>query len=122
MNTLESYVLTNGPKFPEARYWKGKKKDDTAVTIVILAPGYEKEDFEIEVTDEFLTVTGPKKTAPADLYAQGFTNKFARRKAGEDVAIMPIDEKSTTLTYEGGILMISISIPEEMHPKKLSVS
>ena len=121
MSCLETHLVSNTAYRPEAPFY-ARNEDGTAVVIYIVAPGYTKEDIEITVTKEALTVSaGKKKDIPVNLYAQGFKNAFSRRMAEEDVDVLPITGENTTVSYEAGLVRIAIEIPTELHPTKLSI-
>lgn len=117
---LETHIVSETPYLPEAKYF-ARNEDGKEVAIYIVAPGYEKEDFDITVTKDALKITAAKKTSvPVSLYAQGFCNTF-RRRVTEDDDILPITGDNTSVTYAGGILRVAITIPSELHPTKLAV-
>jgi len=118
-NTLETHLISQGNSAPEAKYVV-RNEDDENIVIYIVAPGYEKADFDVTVTKEKLTVSAnKKKDVPLGLYAQGFSNSFNRRTEGED--LLEITGKNTKVTYDGGVLRIAIAIPEELHPEQIAV-
>ena len=118
---LETHLVSQEAYKPEAPFY-ARNEEGKTVAIYIVAAGYDKDDIDIVVTKEALTISAAKKKGvPLDLYAQGFKNVLSRRIAEDDEGVLPITAENTTVAYEDGILRIAIDIPKELHPTKISI-
>lgn len=98
---------------------------ETSENIVVRAeiPGMKKEDIEINVTDNVLTIKGEKKQEKKmqnedyhriECSYGTFQRSFSLPKA--------IKADNVTATYKDGVLMITIPKAEEVKTKKIQIS
>ncbi len=95
-------------------------KENTDDFIVeVAAPGFEKNEFNIELENNLLTVSSDKKTeeetneheffSKKEFSYQSFTRSFRLPKM--------VEREKITATYKQGILTITIPKREEVKPK-----
>ena len=92
--------------------------DDKGVIVKLPGPGVKKEDMEIEVVGDFVTVR-VKRTQ--DELPEGSRQLIGERKWGqfeESVEVpVPIDDAKASAKYVDGILEIAIPRMEEVKPQ-----
>lgn len=102
------------------------KKNGELFEMQVAVPGFAKEDIEITVKDDILTIRGEKKTmekeTESDFVIKGFsTDSFERKfKLGKGIGHEKIKAK-----YENGVLTLTfIDVPTEKEKwyKKVEVS
>jgi HSP20 family protein len=86
-------------------------------------PGMKKEDFNLEVKDGTLTLTGERKSAkPAD----GVVYRHAERVDGKFVRSFTLPETvkqdGIQASYRDGILEIRVPKAEEVKPRQIEVA
>ncbi len=99
------------------------QNNDNVVAVVEL-PGMRKEDIEISLHDDTLTIGGERKKAqPGDnaesaTRTERFTGKFRRS------ITLPtrVDANKVNATYKDGILTVTLPKAEEAKPKQIQVN
>ncbi|MFP4039474.1 MAG: Hsp20/alpha crystallin family protein [Desulfosudaceae bacterium] len=92
-------------------------------TIKAELPGMKKDDIDISLTDDFLTVRGEKKYENKDekesyYYRESGYGSFSRSlKLPEDASPEEVDA-----TYSNGVLKVVVPKKEAAQPKKISVN
>ena len=86
-------------------------------------PGMQKEDFDLELKDETLTLTGERKaTKPAD----GAQYRSVERRNGKFVRsfVLPetVQHDGIRANYKDGILEIHVPKAEEAKPRQIEIS
>jgi len=96
--------------------------DGESVDVVVVAPGYEKEDISITVQGGKIVVRAERKEGIVEnLYAQGFELVLNKREK-DHKRFLDMSGDNATITYENGILTISVTIPEDRKPVALEIS
>ena len=116
---LQKYVQNNvqSSGFPPYNIQKG---GDYNYTIEIALAGFSKDDIEVEVAENTLSVRSDKKAEPKDefTYHRGISyRRFDRKfKLADDIVV-------TGATLENGLLRIDLErvIPEEKKPRLIEV-
>ena len=94
------------------------KRDGDNFTIEMALAGFSKDDIEVTVTEDMLTVSSNKENSKKDELYKGISNrKFTRNFSIADDIII----KSAKL--ENGLLVIKLEreIPEEKKPRKIKI-
>lgn len=86
-----------------------------SILIEIAAPGYSREDFQIEVDKGNLTVTSNKSTDAKNYNYQEFKNKKFKKIWNLDNSV---NHESISATYTAGILSIEIPFIKETQTSK----
>jgi HSP20 family protein len=116
---------------PEDRWFSGNspvavnvKENEKNYEVEVAAPGFDKTDFEIEVNNGVLTVSGEKRTENK----KEEDGKYMHREFGYTSFSrsfnLPsnVTEEDVTARYEGGILRLSINKRDETKKTRKSIS
>lgn len=93
------------------------KEDEDGYTLALAAPGYAKEDIEIKIDDNVLTISSEKKDAEKKEGEQ-YTRKEFKYAAFKRTFTLPdtVDATKIAASYENGILNLAIPKKEEAKP------
>jgi len=93
-------------------------ESDKDFVIEFAAPGLSKEDFEIEIENEILSVKGTKKVEKAEENSQYSKREFAYNEFQRTFTLPDIvDSNSIEAEYKEGILAITIAKKPEAQVK-----
>jgi HSP20 family protein len=94
-------------------------ENEDAVTVSLELGGMKKEDFEISLEDDTLTVSGQRNSQPTgELYrSELFRGAFSRSLT----LPCPVQGDKVKATYSDGILTITLPKVEAIKPRKISV-
>lgn len=94
------------------------KEDADGFYLALAAPGYGKEDIEIKIDDNVLTISSEKKEDTTAKEGEKFTRKEFKYAAFKRTFTLPdtVDAAKIGANYENGILNISIPKKEEAKP------
>jgi len=98
--------------------------DDENVIVKIKAPGFEKEDFDISVEDNVLTVSGSiKEEKEEEDKKKKYYYRELRRESFSRSVTLPVRvvSENADAEYKKGILTVSLPKSEEIKPKKITV-
>lgn len=102
----------SGSEFPVDLY---EDKDHTYVRAEL--PGLNREDISVEMVDDYLTISGTRKTPAADGQEE---QSFAFSRSVSIPEEVQADKVSAA--YENGVLTVTLPKREEAKPRKISVS
>lgn len=94
-------------------------EDENGFTLDIAAPGLKKEDFDIKVEHEMLTISAEVKTENEDK-TPNYTRKefgFTSFKRSFRITEDQINQEEITARYENGVLSIALPKKEEAKPQ-----
>ena len=97
------------------------KEDADAYKVEVAAPGFEKNDFNLELNHDILTISSEKNVEWETKEGERFTKRefsyqsFTRSFTLPDTA----DGEKIAANYENGILLVSIPKKEEAKPRPL---
>ncbi|MGV3460137.1 MAG: Hsp20/alpha crystallin family protein [Flavobacterium sp.] len=91
---------------------------DTAFTIQLLAPGFKKEDFTLEVDNDVLEISA--NLAETEEITGKFTRREFKATPFKRTFKLPqtVNQEAIGAGYEGGVLSISLPKKEEAQPKE----
>ncbi|MFY8215505.1 MAG: Hsp20/alpha crystallin family protein [Chthoniobacterales bacterium] len=127
-NLLDSaFALASAdPAAPTPRGWNPPldvHEDQNTLTIRLEVAGVKKDDFDISLHDETLTISGERKNTPRHAEGESFRSErtfgaFSRRIQ------LPTAVKSDAVSadYTDGVLTITLPKAEEAKPKKIEVT
>lgn len=95
------------------------KEDDNGFEVEMAAPGFEKNDFKIDLDNSMLTISSEKKVNSETKKGQQFTQREFSYQSFSRSFTLPQSAESEKITasYANGILKISIPKKEEAKPK-----
>jgi HSP20 family protein len=79
-------------------------------------PGVDRKNINVEMVDDYLTVSGSRKVFAAD-GKESESIEFSRSVSIPD----PVQADKITATYENGVLTVTLPKREEAKPKKVTV-
>jgi len=111
---------------PEEREWAPAiemfEKDDKFVLRAEL-PGVKKEDIDVSVSDNTLTVKGERKSENEVKEEDYYCCEHAYGSFFRSIALPSnVDDEKIEASYEGGVLEVNLPKAAEVKPKKISVS
>lgn len=94
------------------------KEDADGFALALAAPGYGKEDIEIKIEENVLTISSEKKDEATTKEGEKFTRKEFKYAAFKRTFTLPdtVDATKIEANYDNGILNISIPKKEEAKP------
>ena len=96
------------------------KETDTSFAIELAAPGKSKEDFNIEIDHNVLTISSEEKTEKEEKTNEGkYTRKEFSYASFRRAFTLPdtVNTDSINATYENGVLHVALPKREEALPK-----
>jgi len=111
---------------PEDRFFNGDtrvavnvKETDKNYEVEVAAPGFEKKDFNVEVNNGVLTISGEKKTENKQEDGKYTHREFGYTSFSRSFNLpMDTGEGDVQAKYDGGILTLSIAKKEEKTSRK----
>lgn len=91
------------------------KEDDNGFTLEVAAPGLNKEDFNLEINDNVLTISAEQKTENEVKEDKFLRKEFSYQsfKRSFNLSRNQIDENNIKAVYNDGILNITLPKKEE---------
>ena len=111
---MSSFITVKLPSYPPYNI----KRDGDNFTIEMALAGFSKDDIEVTVTEDILTVASNKDNTKEDEVYKGISNrKFTRNFSMADDIVV----KSAKL--KNGLLIIKLErvIPEDKKPRKINI-
>ena len=114
-NTLDSITGTDVKGYP---HYNIKKLDDNKWNIELALAGFSKDDIEIEVKDNVMTINGELKEENNEFVYKGISS----RKFSKSFTLAEFTECESA-QMENGILSITLekNIPEDKKPQKVKI-
>ncbi|MCX7712192.1 MAG: Hsp20/alpha crystallin family protein [Chthoniobacterales bacterium] len=98
------------------------REDDHAVTVELEVAGMKKEDFDISLERDVLTISGERKAERSENTGESFRNERFFGKFSRSITLpTAVDATKVTATYNDGILTVTLPKAEEAKPKKIEV-
>ena len=97
------------------------KEDVDSFTVEVAAPGFDKEDFNIELNNDLLTVSSEKEISEETKEGERFTKREFSYQSFNRSFNLPkmVEAEKITAKYENGILTIDIPKKDEAKPKPI---
>jgi molecular chaperone IbpA len=113
---LEEFIYHNKklPSYPPYNI----KKDGENFTIEMALAGFSKDDIEVTVTEDILTISSNKESSKKDELYRGISDrKFTRNfSIADDIVVKSAELKNGLLTIQ-----LEREIPEEKKPRKIKI-
>jgi len=110
----------------ESRFYPGLNvsETDTHFDVSVELPGMRKEEIEISLSDNVLTISGERKITRTEEEGRRFHRVESRFGSFSRTLPLPniIDRDRVEATYENGVLTISIPKLKEKAARKIEVS
>lgn len=98
-------------------------QDDDAVTVKLELAGMKKEDFDISLQDDILTISGERKSERESGEGESFRSERVFGAFRRTVTLpAPVKSDAVKATYEEGVLTVTLPKAEEAKPKKIAIS
>lgn len=91
--------------------------------VEVAAPGFEKNDFKIEVHNDVITISSERRNEKEEKDGEEYTKReFSYQAFTRSFTLPPlVNESKINASYEKGILLVSIPKKEEAKPKEALV-
>lgn len=116
---MDEFPFSSMQKSTTFPHYNVVKKSDNDLTIEMAIAGFAKDDVEITVENNKLTVSGSKTDKTEDNYLyKGIANRSFKRSFN-----LPEGAEVVSASHEDGILFIDLKheIPEEKRPKQIPI-
>jgi HSP20 family protein len=98
-------------------------EDDDKVTVQVELAGMRKEDFDISLQDDMLTISGERKSESEKREGESFrSERFFGRFSRSITLPSPVKAEEVKAAYEEGVLTVTLPKAEEAKPKKIQVN
>lgn len=98
-------------------------EDAESLTVSLEAPGLKKEDFDIALQDDTLTVSGERKVESESREGESFRSERAFGTFSRTIQLpSAIQPDAVSAEYVDGILRVVLPKAEEAKPRKIEVS
>jgi len=98
------------------------REDENNLMLDVRIPGLDKEDFQIDIKDNTLSIKG-KRPAPENIEVKNYHRK--ERITGNFIRAVAlpveVDSEKVQANYENGILSITLPKAEAAKPKRINV-
>lgn len=97
-------------------------EDDEKVTVQVELAGMKKEDFDISLQDDVLTISGERTADSARREGESFRSERLFGSFSRSVTLpAPVKSGDVTASYKDGILTVTLPKAEEAKPRKIQV-
>lgn len=95
------------------------KETDESYTVELMAPGMKKEDFNIEIDNDLLTISAEVKSENTEQEEGKYTRREFSYSSFKRAFTLPesVKEDDINASYQDGILRIALPKKEEALPK-----
>jgi HSP20 family protein len=98
-------------------------EDADAVTVRLEAAGMKKEDFDISLHDDNLTISGERKMETEKREGESFRSERFFGSFSRTITLPAmVKAEGVSATYTDGVLTITLPKAEEAKPKKIEVN
>ncbi|MGD2188005.1 MAG: Hsp20/alpha crystallin family protein [Desulfobacterales bacterium] len=96
---------------------------DGAIIVQAELPGLKKEDIEIEIKENILTLKGERTEEKKEIKEENYYRQERRSGKFHRSFTLPavIDPGKIVASYKAGVLEVKISKPEEQRPKQIDI-
>ncbi|MDX2079335.1 MAG: Hsp20/alpha crystallin family protein [Terrimicrobiaceae bacterium] len=97
-------------------------EDDEKVTVTVELAGLTKEDFDISLDGDALTISGQRKAATGEKRGESFRSERFFGSFSRTVTLpAAVKADGVTASYQNGLLAVSLPKAEEAKPRKIEV-
>ena len=95
------------------------KKNNDAFVVDVAAPGFDKNDFKLELNNDLLTISSEKKVETETKEGEQFTKREFSYQSFSRSFTLPhtANAEGIVANYENGILRVTIPKKEEAKPR-----
>lgn len=98
-------------------------EDEDKVSVQVEVPGMKKDDFDISLHDDVLTVTGERKAESEQQKGESFRRERVFGSFRRSVTLpAPVKGDEVKASYQDGILTVTLPKAEESKPRKIQVN
>lgn len=96
------------------------KETENNFLVELMAPGLKKEDFNVELNNDLLTISSEVKTEKTEGEEGKFTRKEFNFSSFKRSFTLPetVNQEAITASYDNGILKLTLPKKEEALPKE----
>jgi HSP20 family protein len=99
------------------------REDEEKVTVTLEAAGLKKEDFDISLHDDNLTISGERKSESEKREGESFRSERIFGRFSRTVTLpSQVRADGVTAAYTDGVLAITLPKAEEAKPRKIEVN
>jgi HSP20 family protein len=97
-------------------------EDENQVTVELELAGMNKEDFDISLENDVLTISGERKQSSDKEEGESFRSERFFGQFRRSVTLpSAVDPNGVSATYQDGVLRVSLPKAEEAKPRKIEV-
>ena len=100
------------------------RQDEKNIYVEAPIPGYKEDDLDIDVAEEYLTITGKVNTEDESKKKGYFRQEYAYQSFARTIPFpVPVDAEAAEAEVENGVLTITVpkAEPEKPKTKKLAI-
>jgi HSP20 family protein len=98
-------------------------EDEDKIAVQVELAGMKKEDFDISLQDDMLTISGERKSESEKREGESFRSERSFGAFSRSITLpSPVKAEEVKATYEDGVLTVTLPKAEEAKPKKIQVN
>ena len=97
-------------------------QDKDRFTVVVELPGLKKEEIEISLHDDTLTIAGERKREDESIAQEFLTERLYGKFQRSLTLPTAVDAEKVKASYENGLLQVVLPKAEEAKPKQIEVA
>jgi HSP20 family protein len=98
-------------------------EDEDRISVQVELAGMKKEDFDISLQDDMLTISGERKSESEKREGESFRSERSFGAFSRSITLpSPVKAEEVKATYEDGVLTVTLPKAEEAKPKKIQVN
>lgn len=119
---LESALELAGTASPHWTPPLDVREDDTNITVELELAGMRKEDFDLSLEDDTLTISGRREANAADRQSESFRSERFSGSFSRSIALpCAVQADKTSAAYKDGILTVTLPKAEQARPRKIDI-